>query len=91
MSDATFEQVKQLIEQLQPDEVERLRAWLNAPLSKAQMNQAQHPTWGESLVKLVKEFPFEEADEMAIDDPEAWVRERRRTKTSKRNPGWGDK
>ncbi len=31
MSDVIFEQVKHLIEQMEPDEVERLRVWLDAP------------------------------------------------------------
>jgi len=84
MSDVTVEQVQHLIEQLPPDQIEQLRTWLNTP------QESRHPTWGESLVALVKAFPLEEADKMAIDDPETWVREHRRTKTSRRNPGWGE-
>jgi hypothetical protein len=91
MSDVTFEQVKKMIEQMSPDEVEQLRAWLNAPASKPQVTNHEDSTWGANLVRLVQEFPLQEADQMDIEHPEAWVREHRRTKTSKRNPGWGDK
>jgi hypothetical protein len=88
MSDASLEQVKQLIEQLLPDEVERLRAWLNTSIEKESQPDTQ--SWGERLANLIENFPLEEGDQIDIDDPEAWIRERRRTKTNKRNPGWGE-
>ena len=87
MSDVSFEQVKHMVEQLPPDEVERLRVWLNVPPISAQ--EANTPSWGETLADLIENFPLGDDDQMAIDDPEAWVRERRRTKTGRRNPGWG--
>jgi hypothetical protein len=90
MSDATFEQVKQMITQLEPDEVERLRAWLNTPMSNHAEPDTQSMTWGQQLARLIENFPVEEGDQMGTDDPEAWVRERRRTKTHRRNPGWGE-
>lgn len=90
MSNATFEEVKHMIEQMPPDEVERLRVWLNAPATKTHRGDSEDLTWGERLVALVSEFPVDAADEMVKDDPETWVREHRRTSTSRRNPGWGD-
>ena len=90
MSDATLEQVKHMIEQLSPNEVERLRGWLNTSSITVTEVESQSETWGQRLAALIESFPLEEADQMAINDPEAWVRERRRTKTHRRNPGWGE-
>ena len=90
MSDATFEQVKHMIEQLPPDEIERLRVWLNAPASREIEPDAHPATWGERLATLIEDVPLEKGDQMVVDDPEAWVRERRRTRTHRRNPGWGE-
>ena len=90
MSDATLEQVKQMIEQLPSDEVERLRMWLNKPTSDMAEPDTQPVTWGQRVAALIENFPLDEGDQMAIDDPEAWVRERRRTRTHRRNPGWGE-
>jgi hypothetical protein len=90
MSDLLLEQIKRLIEQLEPAEVDRLRAWLNTPLVNASQNDPRELTWGEQLVRLVSEFPRTDADEIKIDDPEAWVREHRCKKTRQQNPGWGD-
>ena len=90
MSDATFEQVKQMIEQLPADDVERLRVWLNTPISAGAGPDKRPIIWGQRLAALIENFPLEEGDQMATDNPEEWVRERRRTKTHRRNPGWGD-
>jgi hypothetical protein len=90
MSDATFEQVKQMIEQLPTDDIERLRVWLNTPMSGEAEPDKRPMTWGQRLTALIENFPLEEGDQIAIDNPEEWVRERRRTKTHRRNPGWGE-
>lgn len=90
MSDATFEQVKQMIEQLPPDEVERPRVWLlSTATEKPDEPDTPLATWGQRVAALIENFPQEE-DQMAIGDPEAWTHERRRTKTQRRNPGWGE-
>jgi len=85
MTDITFEQIQRDIEQLEPDDVERLRDWLNARTSHTNSS-----AWGEKLVTLVNEFPLEETDQFPTDDPESWVREYRRTQTNRRIAPWGD-
>jgi hypothetical protein len=90
MSDTAIDQVKQLIEQLPADDVERLRVWLSTLAPRGVGPDKQPITWGQRLAVLIENFPVEEGDQMATDNPEAWVRERRRTKTHRRNPGWGE-
>ena len=89
MTDITFEQVKALIEQMPSSEVERLRTWLNNPATESTPPEEDTRTWGERLVALVNQFDLDDADQMDIPDPEAWVREQRRVQTEKRNLGWG--
>ncbi len=89
MADITFEQVKILIEQMPSVEVERLREWLNSAESEQSMAQSNDTSWGQHLVALVNQFDLDKGDQMDISDPEAWVREHRRTQTQRRNPGWG--
>ncbi len=89
MSDITFEQVKPLIEQMPSGERDRLRSWLDNFTGNREIALPQESTWGEQLVALVNQFDLDEADQMDISDPEAWVRERRRTKAERRNPDWG--
>lgn len=93
MSDAAFDQVKRMIEQLPTHDIERLRVWLNTTRS-----EPDHPstemdarTWGEQLVELVNTFDLDITG-LGWDnqDPEIWVRNHRQTQTSRRNPGWGD-
>ena len=89
MADLTFEQIRPLVEHLPPAEVERLRKWLDDQTAEVEATPTEGLTWGQRLVEMVNQFDLGEADQMDIDDPEAWVREYRRTKTQKRNPGWG--
>jgi hypothetical protein len=89
MGEITFEQVKPLIEQMPLDERERLREWLDRSTEARDVLESAPSSWGEQLVALVNQFDLTAEDEMDIPDPEAWVRERRRTQTERRNPGWG--
>jgi hypothetical protein len=70
MSDATFEQVKQMIKQLPPAEVERLRAWLNTPIPRGSEPDTEPVTWGQRLAALIEKFPLEEGDQMADQEAE---------------------
>ena len=89
MADITFEQIRPLVEHMPSAEVERLRMWLDNPMAEPEPPVSDNLTWGQRLVALVDQFNLDEADQMNIDDPEAWVREYRRSKTQRRNPGWG--
>lgn len=91
MVDLTFEQVKPLIEQMPSSEVERLRTWLNAPAVKQPVPESDSRTWGERLVAMVQAFDLDAVGQgWDNEDPEAWVREHRRTQANKRNPGWDE-
>jgi hypothetical protein len=92
MADITFEQIKVLVEQMPSEELERLREWINKPTESSPAPQPDTKTgiWGKDLVEMVRQFPLEETDQWPSDHPESWVREYRRTRTSKRNPGWGE-
>jgi hypothetical protein len=79
MADITFEHVKPLIEQMPSEEIERLRAWLNNDATEVPKSENDGLTWGERLVAMVNQFELTDEDQMDIDDPEAWVREYRRS------------
>ena len=89
MADVTFEQIKGLIEQMPSTDVDRLRDWLNESMETV-AKTSHDSTWGEKLVALVNQFDLDESDLGDTTDPEAWVREHRRTKSQRRNPDWGE-
>src|SRR5688572_22048972 len=98
MADVTFEQVKALVEQMPSEELERIRTYLDSVAdskkstylaSTSPTSDATTQTWGQRLVAIVEQFNFEETDQWETDDPEVWVREYRRTQTTRRNKGWG--
>lgn len=98
MADVTFEQIKELIKQMSPEELEKLRRYVESieseqpdnPVDETPSADTNKGTWGKDLVAMVEQFHLGEEDQWPSDDPEEWVREYRRTQTSRRNPGWGE-